>query len=706
MKRLSACLAFSLALAWTAPSQDCATCHAAIAASYAKTPMARTFGTVLPSAKLPGLDTFTHKPSRQHYSLIQTPGAAPTLERSDESGAHVARKPIHYWIGSGNHARSYISRNPSADLIELPLTWYTEQQGHWAMSPAYDTPQHAGFSRKITYRCMFCHNAYPDLPAGADRYDNATRWPAELPNGIDCQRCHGSGQHHIAAARARKPIAQIRAAITNPARLSPRRRDEVCLQCHLETTKNPLPGFLKLPDRGAFSYRPGEPLENYMLHFDHAAGTGHDNKFEFASAPYRLRQSACYLKSGGQMTCTTCHNPHRVSSSVSYDQSCRSCHAKLPSEHTQQERCASCHMPTGTPDDAIHVTITDHRIVRRPGSLERPVLPPYRGPVALYYPETLADPAKRDLWLGVAQVTQQSNLANGIPQLELALLRWKPLEAQFYSELANAYRAVGRDPRPLYQAALTRDATNISALAGLGTEPELRKAIELTPWNNELHKLLASGLAGAGKLPESIKTLRAALKADPDSGDLWNSLGLALLRSGQVPQAAQALSEAVRLRPELPAIRANFATLLARRKDWAQARAEYEQALALGPQAEVHSAYGLALSDEGDYPAAREQFTAALKLKPDLWNTRNSLGSALEKTGDLTAAIEQYRTAVTLRPDFALAHFNLGVALSKAKSNPEARTSLETAIRLTRQSGDTALLNAAQSALQRISRVP
>jgi hypothetical protein len=27
---------------------------------------------------------------------------------------------------------------------------------------------------------------------------------------------------------------------------------------------------------------------------------------------YRLRQSACFLESGGAMTCTTCHDPHSV----------------------------------------------------------------------------------------------------------------------------------------------------------------------------------------------------------------------------------------------------------------------------------------------------------------------------------------------------------------------------------------------------------
>jgi len=31
------------------------------------------------------------------------------------------------------------------------------------MSPAYDRPDHPGFIRSISYRCMFCHNAYPTI---------------------------------------------------------------------------------------------------------------------------------------------------------------------------------------------------------------------------------------------------------------------------------------------------------------------------------------------------------------------------------------------------------------------------------------------------------------------------------------------------------------------------------------------------------------
>src|ERR1700676_4210827 len=84
---------------------------------------------------------------------------------------------------------------------------------------------------------------------------------------------------------------------------------DVCRQCHLETTSSPLPNSIVRYERGPFSYRPGEPLADFKLFFDRKVP---GDRVEIASAAYRLDRSACFLKSGGRMTCTTCHNPHDI----------------------------------------------------------------------------------------------------------------------------------------------------------------------------------------------------------------------------------------------------------------------------------------------------------------------------------------------------------------------------------------------------------
>ena len=180
------------------------------------------------------------------------------------------------------------------------------------MSPGYDRADHLDFRRKIGYDCFFCHNAYPELPAGSDGAEADPVYPAQLPEGIDCQRCHGPGSVHVENAQRRRPVAEIRQAIVNPASLTSERQLEVCMQCHLETTSFVLPASIQRYARGTFSYVPGQPLGDFLLHFDHARGTGHDDKFEIVSAAYRLRQSKCFESSGGALVCTTCHNPHRT----------------------------------------------------------------------------------------------------------------------------------------------------------------------------------------------------------------------------------------------------------------------------------------------------------------------------------------------------------------------------------------------------------
>src|ERR1700736_4469334 len=145
---------------------------------------------------------------------------------------------------------------------------------------------------------MFCHNAYPHIPAGHERPFAEPVYEGPLPEGIDCQRCHGSGNRHMQlAGTAGARREEVRSAIVNPARLNAERQMEGCMVCHLETTSFPLPNAIQRFERGAFSYQPGEPLAGFILNFDHAPGTGREDKFEIVNAAYRLRRSACFLKS-------------------------------------------------------------------------------------------------------------------------------------------------------------------------------------------------------------------------------------------------------------------------------------------------------------------------------------------------------------------------------------------------------------------------
>ena len=246
-------------------------------------------------------------------------------------------------IGSGNHAITYVHRSRQGRLFELPVSWYAKLNGY-AMSPGYDRSDHFDARREISDACLFCHSN------------------GRQPAPIDCGRCHGDTTAHLA-----KPG---RGNILKAASV------DTCLQCHLETSSNRFPDSLRRSGRDVFSYRPGEPLANYKLYFT-APG---DDRFEINHAGYRLLESRCFRESKGRMTCVTCHDPHTAAVKKN---SCEQCHAK---PHTQAD-CAPCHLPKRVTADAIHVSMTDHRIELRPRFTDpvREDHAPYTGPLVDFY---------------------------------------------------------------------------------------------------------------------------------------------------------------------------------------------------------------------------------------------------------------------------------------------------------------------------------
>jgi len=256
----------------------CAGCHKEIAATYRRTGMARAFYRAAPERMTEDFakaNTYNHKLSDERYTMVRRGDQFfQRRHQLDSAGGeiNVFEQQIHYVMGSGAHARTYLHLDPAGKLTQLPLGWYAENNGFWAMSPNYDLPQHPGFGREIGYGCMFCHNGYPEIAPGDDASGREPRFRGRLPEGIDCQRCHGPGREHLKALAAGAGADKVRAAIVNPKRLDPGRQLEICMQCHLETTSRPLPHAIVRFDRNIFSFRPGEPLADYELNFDFAPG--------------------------------------------------------------------------------------------------------------------------------------------------------------------------------------------------------------------------------------------------------------------------------------------------------------------------------------------------------------------------------------------------------------------------------------------------
>ena len=690
-------LALLLTVFAKADSRVCAGCHREIWESYLQTGMGRSFYRLTPERLKEDFvrkNTYFHGPSESYFTMFARDGQYYQRRHQLETAGkplNVMELRVDYVMGSGNHARAYLHRTESGRLVEMPLGWYAEKGGYWAMNPGYDRPDHDGFRRPISYDCMFCHNAYPKIPAGHEQPFAEAIYEGDLPEGIDCQRCHGDGRRHAQLAGAGSKREEIRKAIVHPGKLGPERQMEICMACHLETTSFPLPNALQRYDRGPFSFRPGERLADFLFNFDHAPGTRRDDKFEIVSAAYRLRKSACFLKSEGKMTCTTCHDPHRVQATREYNETCRSCHAQ--GEHVKaQTECAGCHMPKRRTEDVIHVSVTDHYIQKKKpeGDLLAELQErkdEYRGPVTPYYPAKLPPGAEGELYLAVAQVKQSSNLKAGIPQLRAAIARHAPKRGEWYLELAEALdRERNYDQALLnYREAARRMPESGYALQKLGTAlrrtgrneeaaKTLLKAIELTPERALTWHELGLVYQAEGKTANAVDALRKAIDRQPQLYEAWNNLGILRLSEAD-------FREAIRVRPDYADAHGNLAQLLASQGNTKQAQSEFETALRLRPaDAATHYNYALMLGRGAKYEQARLELERSLEADPEFSDARETLADLLLGTRQERAAIAQYREALRTKPESGRALTGLGAALAAVGEREEAAVYLRRAV--------------------------
>jgi tetratricopeptide (TPR) repeat protein len=664
----------------------CAGCHPNVYQTYRHTGMARAFYAPSPES-FPDARPYFHRASGTWFQMVSKDGAY--YQRVWQIGYSGKKEDSEEWkidyvMGSGNHVRSYLHRTIRNTLIELPLARYAEKGGYWAMNPGFDHDDPTA-PRKVGYECMFCHNGYPSIPAGHDDAGAEPVYTLPLPEGIDCQRCHGPGGNHVRAAQSPNARREdLRNSIVNPARLPAARKMEVCMQCHLETTSHPLPNEIRKYDRGPYSYRPGEPLAAFMLFYDHAPGRGKDDKFEIVSSVYRLRKSQCFLQSNGALTCLTCHNPHDIphgpAAADRYDAACRQCHSVIHADnHPQAGSCIGCHMPKRRTEDVAHVVMTDHLIQRRPAANLLAEFPEGDRKESDYFGEVVpyggGDLGSDDLYTAVAQVAAKTNLDAGIPRLEAAIARHQPASAVFYLQMGDAYCSTNQFAKAVgvYRQAVAREPNSSVALRrlayaflGSGQLPQaldtLLRATQSEPSDAEAWYDLGLIQWELGKQTDALASLRKAIELDPEYADAQARLGSVLAQSGQTGLAEAAFRSALRIQPTLAIAHANLANLLASRNDLAEAAWHYERA---GGKAIDQFHYGVTLARMNRMAEAQTHIEAALKADPSLAEAHDVLGGLLEKQGRLDEALVQYREAVRIRPDLGGAHFDLGRVLAK-----------------------------------------
>jgi predicted CXXCH cytochrome family protein len=287
--------------------------------------------------------------------------------RLRDSQLHLARQArgkteeciLEYAFGSGHHATTFVSvidpKIPA--ILEHRLTYYTQRDalgvtpGQIAVPPPpWITPRGGALPADISRRCFQCHTTQI-----AAHGDQSIDEPTMIPN-VTCERCHGPGRAHVAAART--GLSDVDLALPfGPKQWTAEGLHSLCGACH----RHPA-------DSEPEAIRPDEI---YLARFQ----------------PVGLMQSRCYLESGGSFSCVTCHDPHARASTdrTAYNAICLRCHtgdaeadthapaggatvgrSGSPCPRSPRVGCVDCHMPRV--DAGQFYLVSDHWIrVRTPG---------------------------------------------------------------------------------------------------------------------------------------------------------------------------------------------------------------------------------------------------------------------------------------------------------------------------------------------------
>jgi Tfp pilus assembly protein PilF len=562
----------------------CGRCHSDLARTYRDVGMARSFFRPRPATEIEDFQhgRFIHQRSGNTYEMKRH-GERYFFKRFQEDttgqAINVFEIEIDWILGSGAHARTYLYQGANGELYQLPISWYP-QSNSWGMAPGYDNPRHSGVLRPVRRECMFCHNAYPEVPAKSDMYGTPHDFPFDLPEGIGCQRCHGPGAEHVRLSLgADNPLEAVRSSITNPGRLAPKLRNDICYGCHMQPSVA-LAGVRRF-NRGDYSFRPGESLDDYLVQIDVTEeGKAQSERFEINHHPYRLEQSRCFIESQGELSCLTCHDPHRkippAERATHYRAACLSCHRLeacqkeamvegVPGQELEPENCVSCHMPARRTQDVVHVTMTDHFIRRQPGGPE------------LLAPLEESTPTITDVHLTTLWQDEESSLAevyrtvavlragggnNAVVHLEKQLaksglrevepwLRLLPKQLQnrrveeARATLDRIHKIAPEHPlakqwsAPVY-AALGQNAAALNAA---------REAAAGAPRNAESRFNLGRLLSSYGHHGEATLHLRRATELRPNFAPAWFHLGNAHLAFSQAKPAVAAYRRCLEIDP-------------------------------------------------------------------------------------------------------------------------------------------------------------
>jgi hypothetical protein len=271
---------------------------------------------------------------RYRYSILPEQGG-PRVHIED--GIDKMDLPLEWAFGAGRQAVTFVTRVNRDWYVEHFATWYAATKAYGSTPgqealPAKSIQEAAGLLYKISdprFGIKGCFECHSTGPVSFGEKGDATM--NEL--GVHCESCHGPGAAHVADPTHNK--------LRNPASLSAHQLNDFCGRCHRRPDKESITDW------------------NYAWNVRHE--------------PVYLEQSRCFLKSGGHLSCLSCHGPHEPADQKPagfFNATCGQCHEGCALK--DRVNCVDCHMPLVSPQPPLR--FTNHWIgIYRQGAKLKPV---------------------------------------------------------------------------------------------------------------------------------------------------------------------------------------------------------------------------------------------------------------------------------------------------------------------------------------------
>jgi hypothetical protein len=214
---------------------------------------------------------------------------------------HVFRAAVEYGFGSRDHFTTFVGTDDNLRSIMIRISSYEIQnKSEWEISAGLprrpkDDQAYLGpimVARDGVRRCLSCHTT-------SFRAVLEKTGPESVDHSIGCEKCHGPGGHHelsIGSGFSDPAIAGTRES-------SAAQINHICGRCH------------DFPRWESLTQSRTDPA-----------------LYRFQSLS--LSWSRCYSESEGDLSCVTCHDPHRnVETSTTFNEG----------------KCLSCHRPNSNP---------------------------------------------------------------------------------------------------------------------------------------------------------------------------------------------------------------------------------------------------------------------------------------------------------------------------------------------------------------------